>query len=125
MHYDDEGYLVKYEDDKLFGKDGESLRQQEYYIFIKDDGGERYEWMIFDDYVERKIKIDKKKMELLVNDDGIHQQQMMNTISKEDDVHVEKKYDIHPVTEDELKDISFEELAAEGGKKKRKTRKNK
>ena len=94
-HIDNDGYIVRYEEKQLVGEDGRSLRQQEYYIFIKDDEYEGYKWMTYDNYMKKKMEIDRKKREFLVNDGGINPQQMMNTLDKNDDVEDETNYDIY------------------------------
>ena len=110
-YYDDEGYLVMYEKDQLFGDYGEQLQKQKYKIHV--DGKEK--WMTWEEYVAEKIKIDKINLEL----QECQQKPMMNTISEEDDISPEC-IAIYPITGKRFvrfKDVKY------GGKKKRNTRK--
>ena len=108
-YFDDQGYLVKYEKDELFDDQGYS-RQQEYKIYV--NGEEK--WMTWEKYESELAKINKINIELQESS----QQQMMNTISEEDDIPVPRIM-IYPIRGKRF--VRFKN----GGKKKRKTRKNK
>lgn len=107
-YYDDEGYLVRYEKHELFDDKGYSLNIQEYKISI--DGKEK--WMTWDQYEKELLRINKINMKL----QECSQQQMMNTISEEDDISPQCIM-IYPIRG--KKHVRFKD----GGKKKRKTRK--
>ena len=113
-YIDDQGYLVKYEKHELFDeKTGYSLNIQEYKIYI--DGKE--EWMTWSDYLLKKKEINERDMKN--KESQPLTTTMMNTIDNSDDVD-EPMTSIYPITS-KKKIVRFKE----GGKKKRKTRKNK
>jgi site-specific DNA-adenine methylase len=111
-YIDDQGYLVKYEKHELFDDQGHSLNIQEYKISI--DGKE--EWMTWSDYLLKKKEINERDMKN--KESQPLTTTMMNTIDSSDDVD-EPMTSIYPIMG--KKRVRFKE----GGKKKRKTRKNK
>ena len=88
-YFNRQGYLVKYEKHELFDDEGNSLKKQQYKISI--DGTEK--WMTWDQYEKELSRINKINLEL----QECSQQQMMNTISEEDDISPQCIM-IYPVT---------------------------
>lgn len=108
---DNDGLIVRYEKHELFDDNGHSLNIQEYLISI--DGKEK--WMTWDQYERELSRINKINTEL----QECSQQQMMNTISEEDDIS-SPCIMIYPMTG--KRKVRFKQGS---GKKKRRTRKNK